>query len=162
MDNPTAVITATVDNSEAESVSTFLESVNERIQEIAGKIEEGSTDAVDNLSAFVQMEQWNSISDGDHIDTGALLSSITIDNQGLSARIGSNLSDSYAPNVIEYGRGEVRPVQARCLHYWTKYGEEVFSMYSAPFPADPYVAPSVESAKDKAKEVFIESIKGAL
>lgn len=160
VDNPRVVITADVDTSNLKSDSMF-DSFNSLLEELGGKINDGVEDGVENLSELVKMEQESHLTSGNHIVSGELLSSITIDNQGLSSTIGPTV-DGYSANVIEYGRGEVVPVTAGCLHYWTKYGEEVFSMRSAPYPGDPFVAPSAETGSDRAVEAVVRGIRSNL
>ena len=160
MDNPRVTITAEVDTSNLKSDSIF-ESYNSLLDGLGDKISDGVEDGVENLSEVVKMEQESNLFAGDHIATGALLNSITIDNQGLSSTIGPTV-EGYAANVIEYGRDEVVPVTASCLHYWTKHGEEVFSMRSAPFPADPFVAPSAETGRGRAAEAIVRGIRSNL
>ena len=160
VDNPRVVITAEVDNTHLKSDSIF-DSFNSLLEDLGERINDGVEDGVENLSELVKMEQESSLISGDHIASGGLLNSITIDNQGLSSTIGPTV-EGFAANVIEYGRGEVVPIHAGCLHYWTKYGEEVFSMRSRPFPADPYVAPSAETGRDRAEEAILRGIRSNL
>ena len=160
VDNPRVIITAEVDTSNLKA-DTMFETFNEMIEGLNDKVNDGVEDAVENLSELVKMEQESNLIRGDHIASGALLSSILIDLQGLSSTIGPTV-EGYAANVIEYGRGEVVPVSASCLHYWTKFGEEVFSMRSKPFPPDPFVAPSAEVARDRAVGAVIRGVRSNL
>jgi len=54
---------------------------------------------------------------------------------GLSVRVVANRP--YAGWVIE-GRGVVRPVRARCLHWMTESGEDVFAMRAGPTKPNPF------------------------
>jgi len=59
------------------------------------------------------------------------------------ARLGGGFSvnvvspQKYTGWVIE-GRGVVRPVRARCLHWISKSGEDVFAMRAGPTEPDPF------------------------
>ena len=68
-----------------------------------------------------------------HSKTGALQASIDAIPLGMDTwSIGTNIH--YA-KYIRYGRGEVRPINKKSLH-WIEGGGDVFSMYSSPTQPD--------------------------
>lgn len=143
--NPKAKLLVKVDTSNLRNTSKF-KSLNSILKEMGTAINTGARKGAEQTAQFILRRQSDYLRIGGHRHTGALMGSLSITNGGgfgggLYYEIGSTLT-GYSPSVIEYGRGEVRPVKAKCLHFTTKYGEEVFTTYSKPFPADPYVAPS--------------------
>ena len=154
VENPTANIEITI-NDNLEN-NTIFDSINNIIENYKEKIQDGAEKGLNELAEQVATEQQNSISSGGHIVTGELYNSITANVNGLSATIGSTLN-GYSPSVIEYGRGEVYPVTASCLHFVSD-GKEYFVKSVSAYEGDPYVAPSIEYAKSQAKEIILSNI----
>lgn len=93
--------------------------------------------------------------------SGGLLSSIEIEEESeTSFIIGTNITHFY-PLCVEFGRGEVRPVRAKALHWFTLSGDEVFSKYSSPAPPRPFVKPAYEETSDRAVDIVKEEIYNA-
>ena len=71
--------------------------------------------------------------------------------------VGTSITHFY-PLCVEKGRGEVRPVNAKVLHWFTLSGNEVFSMYSSPAPPRPFVKPAYEQTQSEAQDIIQKSI----
>lgn len=136
---------------------TFFQSISDVFEKISEQIEDGTYDAVEELSEEIADFQRNTLISNGNVKTGGLLNSITVNVNGLSSTIGSNL-DGYAPSVIEYGRSEVYPINARCLHYISD-GKEYFVKHVSAYEGDPYVKPSYEYGKSIAKDVVLKNIR---
>ncbi len=81
--------------------------------------------AVDEIRSNIQNEG--------HVVTGETLASVGIYGESaLSVSVGS---DKESAIYLEYGRGPVRPVRAKALHFTSKDGDEVFTKYSGPAEA---------------------------
>lgn len=70
-----------------------------------------------------------------HGETGRLEKSIFSEINGDTIFIGTEIE--YAKYVV-YGRGEVRPVRAKSLH-WTQGGKDVFAMKAGKVDANDFV-----------------------
>ena len=94
-------------------------------------------------------------------ENGGLLRSIEIEDESDTTYIvGTNITHFY-PLCIEFGRGEVRPIRAQALHWFTLSGNEVFSKYSSPAPARPFVKPAFEQTNKDATDIVKEAIYNA-
>ena len=92
---------------------------------------------------------------------GGLLRSIEIqDESDTNYVIGTNITHFY-PLCVEFGRGEVRPVKAKALHWFTLSGDEVYSQYSSPAPPRPFVKPAFEETNNRAIDIVKEAIYNA-
>ena len=92
---------------------------------------------------------------------GGLLRSIEIqDESDTNYIIGTNITHFY-PLCVEFGRSEVRPVNAKVLHWFTLSGNEVFSMYSSPAPPRPFVKHAFEETSNRAVDIVKEAIFNA-
>jgi len=163
MSNPSVDVTVTVDTSSTHIVSRF-ESVNSLFDKVNNAVERGAEDGAEALGEKVADMQREFLAVGGHIITGELYNSISSVGGGLSYTIGSTLGDeAFSPSVIEYGRGEVYPVNCQFLHYVDgRTGKEVFSRYSRAYAGDPYVSPSAEYGASVAHETVWDSINGWL
>lgn len=83
-----------------------------------------------------------------NVVTGNLLSSIKILEEGdLEGKVGT--TEEYAV-YIEYGRGIVKPVTKKVLHWIDPHtGEDVFAMKAKEFPASPFFEPAVITQSEK-------------
>ena len=92
---------------------------------------------------------------------GGLLRSIEIDEKSdTDYVIGTNITHFY-PLCVEKGRGEVRPIRAKALHWFTLSGIEIFSQYSSPAPPRPFVKPAYEETNNRAIDIVKEAIYNA-
>ena len=136
---------------------TQFSSMDKVLSKIIKKVENGVTNAVEELSEEIADFQKNTLISNGNVKSGKLLNSITANVKGLSSTIGSTL-DGYAPSVIEYGRNEVYPVNAQCLHYISD-GKEYFVKSVSAYEGDPYVQPSYEYGKNIAKDIVLKNIR---
>ena len=74
--------------------------------------------------------------------------------------IGTNITHFY-PLCVEFGRGEVRPIRAKALHWFTLSGTEIFSQYSSPAPPRPFVKPAFEETNNRAVDIVKVAIYNA-
>lgn len=94
-------------------------------------------------------------------ENGGLLRSIEIEDESdISYVVGTNITHFY-PLCVEKGRGEVRPVYKKFLHWFTLSGVEVFSKYSSPAPPRPFVKPAFEETSQRAVDIVKEAIYNA-
>lgn len=92
---------------------------------------------------------------------GGLLRSIEIEEESETDYIiGTNITHFY-PLCVEFGRGEVRPIKAQFLHWFTLSGIEIFSKYSSPAPPRPFVKPAFEETTNRAIDIVKEAIYNA-
>ena len=137
--------------------NTQFSSLDKVLSKVSKKIEDGVTNAVEELSDEIANFQKNTLISNGNVKTGKLLNSIVANVKGLSSTIGSTL-DGYSPSVIEYGRKEVYPVNAQCLHYISD-GKEYFVKSVSAYEGNPYVQPSYEYGKSIAKEIVLKNIR---
>lgn len=155
VENPQVIVQAKLDIKLENP--TFFQSISDVFDKVSEQIEDGTYDAVEELSEEIADFQRNTLISNGNVKTGGLLNSITANVDGLSSTIGSDL-DGYAPSVIEYGRDEVYPINAQCLHYISD-GKEYFVKSVSAYSGDPYVQPSFEYGKDIAKDIVLKNIK---
>lgn len=155
VENPQVIVQAKLDVKLENS--TFFQSISDVFEKVSEQIENGTYDAVEELSEEIADFQRNTLISNGNVKTGGLLNSITANVDGLSSTIGSDL-DGYAPSVIEYGRDEVYPINAQCLHYISD-GKEYFVKSVSAYSGDPYVQPSFEYGKSIAKDIVLKNIK---
>ena len=136
---------------------TQFSSIDKVLSKVIKNIENGVENAVEELSEEIADFQKNTLISNGNVKTGKLLNSITANVKGLSSTIGSTL-DGYAPSVIEYGRDEVYPINAQCLHYISD-GKEYFVKSVSAYSGNPYVEPSYEYGKNIAKDVVLRNIR---
>ena len=136
---------------------TQFSSIDKVLSKVIKNIENGVENAVEELSEEIADFQKNTLISNGNVKTAKLLNSITANVKGLSSTIGSTL-DGYAPSVIEYGRDEVYPINAQCLHYISD-GKEYFVKSVSAYSGNPYVEPSYEYGKNIAKDVVLKNIR---
>ena len=136
---------------------TQFSSIDKVLSKVIKNIENGVENAVEELSEEIADFQRNTLISNGNVKTGKLLNSITANVKGLSSTIGSTL-DGYAPSVIEYGRDEVYPINAQCLHYISD-GKEYFVKSVSAYSGNPYVEPSYQYGKNIAKDVVLKNIR---
>ena len=136
---------------------TQFSSIDKVLSKVIKNIENGVENAVEELSEEIADFQRNTLISNGNVKTGKLLNSITVNVKGLSSTIGSTL-DGYAPFVIEYGRDEVYPINAQCLHYISD-GKEYFVKNVSAYSGNPYVETSYQYGKNIAKDVVLRNIR---
>lgn len=96
-----------------------------------------------------------------NIASMTLVQSIEVREMGdTSYLIGANVPHFY-PLCIEFGRGPVYPINFKYLHYFTLSGVEIFSKYSSPYEAHPFVEPAFEDTVNNAEEIVMRCIANA-
>ena len=147
------------DTSELDELIDFLgeDKVFEPALKIAERyktgIEEGSKEGAETIAKRVKSLQELAIASNGSIGTMNLINSIEIEEQSdTSYLVGTTITHFY-PLCVEKGRGEVRPVYAKVLHWFTLSGNEVFSMYSSPASPRPFVKPAYEQTSSEAGDI---------
>ena len=127
-------------------------------------IEEGSKIGAKTIAETVKSLQELAIATNATFTTtenGGLLRSIEIEDESdTSYVIGTNITHFY-PLCVEKGRGEVRPVNKKYLHWFTLSGDEIFSKYSSPAPPRPFVKPAYEETTNRAVDIVKVAIYDA-
>ena len=124
-------------------------------------IKEGSKIGAQKIAQTVKSLQELSIATNATIFNGNLLNSIEIEDESeTSYIIGTTIAHFY-PLCVEKGRREVRPINAKYLHWFTLSGEEIFSKYSSPAPPRPFVKPAFEQTESRAGDIVKEGIYNA-
>ena len=157
-------VNVSLDTSELDDLIEFLgdDSVFAPAIEIARRykngIEEGAKEGAENIAKRVKSLQELAIATNSTMATMNLLNSIEIEkNSDTSYLVGTTITHFY-PLCVEKGRGEVRPIYAKVLHWFTLSGKEVFSMYSSPAPPRPFVKPAYEQTLSEAEEIVSMAI----
>ena len=152
-------VNVSLDTSELDELIQFLDGdpVFTPAIELAEKykkgIEEGAKEGAETIAKRNKSLQELAIATNATMASMNLLNSIEIEEQSdTSYLIGTTITHFY-PLCVEKGRGEVRPVNAKVLHWFTLSGNEVFSMYSSPAPPRPFVKPAYEQTQSEAKNI---------
>lgn len=138
----------------------YFDDVVEYLIEVKENIEKGSQEAVHLLATNNRSFQQQLLSDLSlhPYATGALSSSIVEEQlDEYSWLIGTTITHFY-PLTVEYGRNEIRPVNAKVLFFYSLSGEPVFTKYVRPSEPKPFVAPAYENTLNEAENVVIECI----
>ena len=152
-------VNVTLDTSELDDLIDFLgeDQVFTPAIKIAERykkgIEDGAKEGAKTIAKRVKSLQELAIATNATMASMNLLNSIEIEEQSdTSYLVGTTITHFY-PLCVEKGRGEVRPVNAKVLHWFTLSGNEVFSMYSSPAPPRPFVKPAYEQASSEAEDI---------
>ena len=95
-----------------------------------------------------------------NIASGNLLNSITVAKKGEGYFVGTDIAHFY-PLCIEFGRGDVYPINYEYLHYFTLSGVEVFSKHSRPSEPYPFVEPAFKTTMGEVEEILMRCIDNA-
>lgn len=143
-------------------ISDLMSPLIEWAEEIRRGIEEGTIRGGELVADRDRSLQELTLGLHGNVASMALVQSITVkeagDNQYL---IGANVSHFY-PLCIEFGRGHVEPVNVEWLHYFTLSGVEIWSKYSRPYEAHPFVEPAYEDIVSNAEEIVMRCVVDAL
>lgn len=124
------------------------------ISDLVADLEGDLQQALLILADDIIQEARSNLQNDAHVYTGELNSSIQVLESGSNfVTVGSLLP--YA-GYIEYGRGPVRPINAKFLHYFTKDGKEIFSKYSKATDPSPFLEPAVISKSNMFKDIVVE------
>ena len=108
------------------------------------------------LADDIISEARSNLQNNQHVYTGELNASIEITEQGKGyVVVGTKIPYAW---YIEYGRGPVRPINAKFLHYFTKDGKEIFSKFSAATEPSPFLEPAVILKTQRFSDVVVEQV----
>ena len=126
------------------------------------RIEEGAKQGAKDIAERNKSMQELAIARNGNIASGTLLNNIEIRKQGSDYEymMGPNVAHFY-PLCIEFGRGDVYPINYKFLHFFTLSGVEVFTKHSSPSRPYPFVQPAFEDMISNAKELIEEAIANA-
>lgn len=142
--------------SEVVSVDVDTAEVDIMLDLAIKKISEFPVVSLHELAEDIIAEAKSNIQQNRSIMTGELLGSIRIlEEKPGSVFVGTDAGQAW---YIEYGRGEVKPVTKKTLHFINKDGEEIFTKHAAPTEPMPFFEPAIVTAIDN----FIERKKDFL
>ena len=157
-------VNVSLDTSELDELIQFLDGdpVFTPAIELAEKykkgIENGAKEGAETIAKRNKSLQELAIATNGTIASMDLINSIEIEElSDTSYLVGTSITHFY-PLCVEKGRAEVRPVNAKVLHWFTLSGNEVFSMYSSPAPPRPFVKPAYEQTQSEAQDIVEKSI----
>lgn len=158
-DDLTTIVNVELDTTGLDSLSSDSFDLSEVVDSLKQQLNTGAIEAAQRLSEKVHSFQEQFIYNNGSVVTGGLINSITeTQNDTMSWTIEPTVE--YA-QYVEHGRGEVRPVFAKALHYYDG-GTEVFTKYSGPALAKPFVYPAWEQIESEAIGIVEESISNNL
>ena len=131
-----------------EFLNNLINNHDEELNELLQKIGE---DIINDAKEILMLN--------DNVLTARLINSIEFLEQGNKVIvIGTKVP--YA-GIIEFGRGPVRPVTAKVLHWIDPVtGKDVFSKYSGPVEAMPFLQPAVEKNSKIFTGLYTEMVGG--
>src|SRR3990167_7227680 len=114
-------------------------------------------DALQEIGDSIVSEARSNLQNNTNINSGTLLSSIRILEEGQNYIIvGSDID--YA-EYIEYGRGPVRPINGEWLHWIDKQtGKDVFAKFAKATEPSPFLEPAVITHTSKFQDVVAEKV----
>ena len=124
-------------------------------------VETGSEKGTEELADRARSLQELYIAMNGSIAKGQLINSIDKTYVGENHYLVGTIIEHFYPLCIEKGRGAVRPVRAKALHYFTLDGVEVFSQYSSPTEPKPYVEPAYENVLNEVEDTIWRAIADA-
>lgn len=157
-------VNVNLDTSELDELIQFLgdDSVLAPAVEIAERykkgIEEGAKEGAETIANRVKSLQELAIATNATMASNNLLNSIEVEQESDTKYLVGTTITHFYPLCVEKGRGPVRPVNAKVLHWFTLSGNEVFSMYSSPAPPRPFVKPAYEKSQSEAEEIVAKCI----
>ena len=127
------------------------------LSELISSMDEDLSDAIIKLGDSIVAEARSNLQNNTNINSGTLLSSIRILDEGSNyVIIGSDLP--YA-GYIEYGRGPVRPINGEWLHWIDKQtGKDVFAKFAKATEPSPFLEPAVITHTSKFQDVVAQKI----
>jgi hypothetical protein len=127
------------------------------LSELITNIDEDLSNAIVKLGDSIVAEARSNLQNNTNINSGTLLSSIRILDEGTNyVIIGSDVP--YA-GYIEYGRGPVRPINGEWLHWIDKQtGKDVFAKFAKATEPSPFLEPAVITWTSKFQDVVAELI----
>lgn len=136
-----------------ECFNPIVEILNEFKNQIDEDIKRGSEEIAERTKSI----QESIIQANGSVASGQLLESIEIEKKGdFNYIIGTSITDFY-PLTVEKGRGAVRPINTKALHFYVN-DEEVFTKYSSPSQPKPFVEPTFNQIQNEALDIIRENL----
>jgi len=127
------------------------------LSELVDSLDGNLNQALVLLADDIIQEARSNLQNDTHVYTGELNASIGVLESGPNyIVVGSRLP--YA-GYIEYGRGPVRPVSKKFLHYFTKDGKEIFSTFSRATEPSPFLEPAVILKSSQFQDIVVEQVR---
>lgn len=133
--------------------------VNNEITNTMKILESNVPNILDQLAIDSQQLQQEALSNHGSIVTRNLYDSIVITGEGNTRDIGT---DVFYAKYVNDGRGPVHAKNAKCLHFITKGGVEVFTKSVGPASPRPYIDESDEELTPVIEELVTEVIEACL
>lgn len=122
-------------------------------------LESNVPNILDQLAIDSQQLQQEALSKYGSIVTGKLYESISISGGGNTRDIGTDL---FYARYVNDGRGPVYAKNAKCLHFITKGGVEIFTKSVGPASPRPYIEDSSEELTTVIDELVTEVVEACL
>ena len=128
------------------------------LSELITSMDDDLSDAITKLGESIVAEARSNLQNNTNINSGMLLSSIRILEEGPNFVIVGTDSD-YA-SYIEYGRGPVRPLKEDGWLHWIdkQSGKDVFAKFAKATEPMPFLEPAVISETSKFQDVVVEQV----
>lgn len=129
------------------------------LSELIDNMDDDLSYAITKLGESIVAEARSNLQNNTNINSGTLLSSIRILEEGPNYVIVGTDSD-YA-SYIEYGRGPVRPLKEDGWLHWIdkQTGKDVFAKFAKATEPSPFLEPAVISESSKFQDVVIEQVE---
>ena len=131
----------------------FADILLDELEATKDELTKNSDELATQLAEYAKSLQQATIALNKTIASGALYDSIEIEADGERSYLVGTTINHFYPLCIEKGRGEVVPVRAKVLHFFTKTGEEVFTRKSRAFSGKPYVEPAYQKLLSDADSI---------
>lgn len=141
------------DNSD--DIDGYSNAVN-NLQSAASFFDEEGVSLFEALLEKIIADAKSNLQNNQSIRTGSLIASIDVlDRFGdLDAVVGTNLEYGW---YVEYGRGIVKPIHAKALHWIDKdTGEDVFAKSAGPSEPMPFLEPAVLANTEGWSEIVVK------
>ena len=144
-----------------EITSKGFESNEELLKFIRDNIDTHNQEMLHKLGESIVAEARSNLQNNTNINSGNLLSSIIILEEGDDYIIVGTRED-YA-GYIEYGRGPVRPLkEGGWLHWIDKSGKDVFAKFANATEPSPFMEPAVIRVSKDFPELYVSETESML
>ncbi len=131
----------------------FSDILGNELEKLKEDLNKNSDELAQQLAEKAKSLQQTTIALNSTIASGNLYNSIEVEADGERRYLVGTTINHFYPLVVEKGRGEVVPVRAKVLHFFTKTGEEVFTKKSKAFDGKPYVEPAYQQLLSEADSI---------
>lgn len=142
----------------------YTSEIRNCLENIKKSVEKGSEEGSQQIAIFNRSIQQELITDlSEHPYASGILGSSIQEEQidNYTWLVGTTITHFY-PLCVEYGRGEIRPVYAKVLFFYSLSGEPVFTKYVGPAPPKPFVAPAYDRTVSESENILMQSIQNNL